>query len=214
MIKTQESLSRSCKNSINDTIITATPTYKITATLLNSWLYYLSSNQPLEEFLKVLKKEPMEDEKGYLQRGLEFENEVLNKNITEINNVLKDMRCYQLKKHKDLNVKIDNDIINIRVVGVADFIYKNCVFDIKRVSIYNLGHYLTDTTQHYIYSMLFNVKHFKYLIYDNDNDLHIESYDEDIEISTNETIRVIENFLKFLKINKLYMLYVKNWRIK
>lgn len=52
MIKTQESLSRSCKNSINDTIITATPTYKITATLLNSWLYYLSSNQPLEEFLK------------------------------------------------------------------------------------------------------------------------------------------------------------------
>lgn len=199
MIKQQEVINR--------------PTYKITATLLNSWLYYLSSSQDIEEFVKVLKKEPIEDNQGYLLRGEEFEKEVYNKQVKEINNIIEDTRCYQTRKEKDLEIKIDNQIIKIRVVGIADFIYKNCVFDIKRVSEYHLAHYLNDTTQHYIYCMLFNAKHFKYLIYDNNEDLHIESYDESVDTSTNKTISIISQFIQFLKRTNLYMLYTKNWRL-
>lgn len=196
--------------------------FYITPTLLNAWLYYIHSREESEDvakksFLNCLEKIKQEPT-SQMKRGIEFENSIRAfdenneqcEDITarEICNIIKG-GLWQEKIYKTINV----DGIEILLYGIADIIKQNKIYDIKRVSKYQLPKYYR-SSQHKIYLYCTDLPFFDYLISDG-KDVYIESYScSNINILEHELKTLIRSFLNWLKLNNYYDIYTKNWEGK
>lgn len=183
--------------------------YLITASLLNSWHYVISPDNAygnLEDFKKVLSKEPMEVTEA-IQNGFNFE-----KYMTENYEPTK-YGCYQVKLSKNITTNTGNYVL----YGILDCLKAGTIYDYKYKESYEVGSFQSS----YQHSMYFEIcpeaNKFTYVITNNykkgktleDINLYQETYlREDMNINLYQEI---DHFINWLKVNDLYDLFCKYW---
>lgn len=203
-------------------VIASNKRYLITPSLLNSWAYIWNcvdnvkeaesdkicledkkseaQEQALQDFLKTLNREPIEDN-FFMKQGRDFE-EACYRGDTCVSPIIRG-GAYQIAGTKNVTV----DGINFVMYGRLDVLKGGVIYDIKRVMKYAPQKYLK-SYQHGFYLELFDKAYeFKYLVYDG-KDLHIETYyrDQCVEITS-----VIKTFIKWLADNNLLEVYFDKW---
>lgn len=183
--------------------------YLITTSLLNSWLYLYKQDTPdMESFLKTLSriKEPPNE---FMLKGIEFENSCYDLKVDFMNKYVKNSEI-QMKGYKEIKVGDTNYL----VYGICDLLKASVIYDIKRVIKYEAPKYQW-SSQHIIYFYLFdNTETFKYLIVDDELNLHIESYFRS-DFNIEERLKtLIRDFISFLKSKNLLNLYKEKWQTK
>lgn len=142
------------------------PIYKVSATLVNSWLYYLRypTDEKLEEFKELIRGNFVENE--YVLKGRLFEQSVFDGKEGKLSEVVKDTLIQQWGK--PLYISFPSEDFSIRLSGKADSVdnLKNRIYDIKRTGKYNYNNFSDSSTcQHSFYFKIFpNIKDFYYLI--------------------------------------------------
>lgn len=172
----------------------------VTASLLESWRYCLI-NGNLKEFEKVLKKEKKEID--ILERGLQFEKEVINGNDECFSKIVEG-GAYQFYGKKILNI----DGNKVLLKGYLDVLKDSIIYDIKRPAFYKSGKYYDSFQKDCYFELVPNAKEFIFLIYDGEN-YYSERYFREDRRNIHE---VIKQFYKWLKTNDLFNLYEENWR--
>lgn len=203
----------------------ASSKFLITPSLLNSWLYMWEGTRNVKEtdkdtisledkqseaflkykqdFINTLKRLPCEPN-PYMIAGIEFEDECY-KGKTCISPIIKG-GAFQIVGTK--NVVIDG--MNFVMYGRLDVLKGGVIYDIKRIWKYSLPKYKW-SSQHGFYLDLFTrANKFVYLAYDG-NTLHKEIYYRE---DCRPTIEVIREFIRWLKDNDLFEVYVENWKSK
>ena len=201
-------------------------TFLITPSLLNSWgniwncvdyvresakdeisiedKQSLAMEKAFKEFLDTLSQLPMEPN-IYMQKGIDFEEECYKGN-TVISPIIED-GAYQVVGKKTMEI----DGLNILLYGRLDVLKGGTIYDIKRVTRYAPQKYLK-SFQHSTYLELFpSAKKFTYLVYDDTEKLHEETYyrDECVNIKV-----VIADFINWLKENDLFDNFISKWKSK
>jgi len=198
--------------------------YRLTASLLNSWLRATDPEavgNEYEDFLAVLGRE-QRPTSAAAQQGIDFENAVsivaatgeLSKGDCadrDFNAVYAfGQRCrdaaYQVRAEKEMEI----GGLPIVLVGVADFLKAGIITDIKRVLRYEYGKY-QGSAQHPMYFELFpEAVRFDYLIYDGAY-CYIEQYRRGEYRPIQETAGA---FLRYLKDAELLDEYMTKWEEK
>lgn len=186
--------------------------YLITPSLLNSWKYAISLENEygnLEDFKKVLSKEPIEPTEA-IENGFKFE-EFMIENYEATKN-----GCYQVKLFKNISTNTGNYVL----YGRLDCLKAGIIYDYKYKGNYDVGCFV-DSYQHPIYLELCpEANAFEYLISSNYKDgksldeinLYHEIYiRNELSININQEI---DNFINWLKTNELYDLYCEKWESK
>ncbi len=186
--------------------------YLITPSLLNSWKYAISLNNEygnLEDFKKVLSKEPMQETEA-IKTGFQFEDFMINNYDATKNG------CYQVKLYKNITTKTGNYVL----YGRLDCLKCGTIYDYKHKGSYDVGDF-RDSYQHLIYFEICpEASKFEYLICDNykegkelqELNIYHEVYlKEDIKMNIGEEI---DHFINWLKTNKLYDLFCEKWESK
>lgn len=192
---------------------TSKPSYKVTATLLNSWGYIWQVDDDkyqdaYDSFLKTLQriKEPPN---FFMLRGLEFEKDCYNGLVPDISKVIRD-GAYQVYVEKPLSV----DGLSVRLVGVLDALKEGTIYDIKRVNQYDLQKYYGSYQHHIYFELVEDADKFVYLVAAGTSNEYLSFYRE--EYTKEEKIDVtgaISQFYQFLRENNLWEIYEKNWQI-
>ena len=191
----------------------------VTATLINSWLFYMKSREEYEQqakedffnCLNKIKTEPTEAK----QRGIDFENKIrlcdeqdlysrTDNTVNEITDYIKGGLWQEtVSKH------IDIDGLNVLIYGKADVIKMDTIYDIKRVSTYDIGKY-THSSQHLFYLYCTGLPVFKYLVSDG-NSVFIETYT--LNAYTKNTAKAaIRDFFDWLKMTDRFETYLEKWK--
>lgn len=190
--------------------------FRITHSLLSSWLWSSQSEERYNDFLKTLRREPTQATQA-MRDGQEFENMVyacangaaVPKNHKWENGVLElgkmlSGSAFQVALGRDITV---NDI-DFRLFGILDALRFGHIFDVKFSKRYTLGKY-RNSTQHSMYFALCpEAADFTYLISDGDY-VYRETYYPD---ETEHISRYIDCFMKSLYRQNLVDLYVKNFK--
>ena len=191
--------------------------YLITPTLYNSWYYYMKSEQTLEDFLKILSKEPFEKTEAIL-KGLNFEEAIYEIDTVGLTNKVDKS---ELECAKEIANIINNGywqqsaskkIENFVLYGKADVIKGNHIYDIKRVSSYELGKY-EDSIQHKLYMEIFDISNFTYLICDGNN-IYKEYYSRKNDNLDDILSKVKEMLNWFIQTPQLFSVFDDNWQSK
>ncbi len=192
--------------------------YLITQSLLSSWMFGLKLENGYEDFLKTLKREPIQPNKNMLM-GQHFENvlnAVLNgaeiepthewyKPIMELYPTLYGSQ-QQASPSKDVVI----DGICFVLYGKLDFLKAGVIYDTKYSKTYRVGKYL-DSPQHPMYFALVPEAHeFQYKICDGKY-IYTEAYRPD-EVEPIE--KTITNFMRFLDKQNLVSTFCEHWRSK
>ena len=191
----------------------------ITATLINSWLFYIKSREEYEQqakqdFFNCLNKVKTEPTEA-MQRGIDFENKIrlcdeqdlysrTDNTVNEITDYIKGGLWQEtVTKHMDI------DGLNVLIYGKADVIKMDTIYDIKRVSTYDIGKY-THSSQHLFYLYCTGLPVFKYLVSDGNN-VFVETYTAG-EGTPKLVKSVITEFFNWLKRAELFDTYLENWK--
>jgi len=200
--------------------------YLVTHSLLGAWLYALKENpyedattekDPMEDFMKVLRREPTEATEA-MQNGIDFENLVTkivygntDKNdnwyeaaykVAEIVNG----GVLQYKAYKDIVVSG----IPVLLHGRLDCLKAGRIIDIKFTKSYEPGKYY-DSTQHPMYFELIpEAQDFTYVA-SNGTGVWQETYRRD---EARNIRRYISDFFDWLKAAGLWELYKEKWSAK
>lgn len=190
----------------------------ITQSLLSSWQWALKLENGYEDFLKTLRREPIQQTKAMLD-GIHFEN-VLNatlngaeiepdhqwyKPITELQCTLKGSQ-QQVRLSRDVKVQ-DVEFV---LYGVLDFLKEGIIYDTKYSKTYSVGKYL-ESPQHPMYFALVpEAREFYYLICDGKY-IYKETYFPD---DTEPIEKTISHFMDFLDRQDLVKIYADAWRSK
>jgi len=198
--------------------------YRLTASLLNSWLRATDPEavgNEYEDFLAALGREQRPTAPA-AQAGIDFENAVSivaeKGELTpgdcadrDVNAVYAfGQRCkgaaYQVRAEKEIEVCG----LPINLVGIADFLKAGIITDIKRVVRYEYGKY-QGSAQHPMYFELFpEAVRFDYLIYDGAY-CYIEQYRRGEYRPIKE---FAEAFLRYLRDAELIDIYMEKWEEK
>lgn len=196
--------------------------FLITQSLISSWLWSYKLETGYEDFLKTLRREPIQQNKAMLE-GIRFEN-VLNatlkgaeigidhewyKPIMELYPTLVGSQ-QQVSASRDVTV----DGIPFVLYGKLDFLKAGIIYDSKYSPRYpskgNINNYL-DSPQHPMYFALVpEAREFQYKICDGKY-IYTETYRPD-EIEPIE--RTIKHFMDFLDKQDLVKTYCDNWKSK
>jgi hypothetical protein len=192
---------------------TSNPSFKVTATLLNSWNYIYQveddkTKEAYDSFVKTLQriKEPPN---FFMQRGLDFEKDCYSGIVQDISRVIRD-GAFQVYVEKPIKV----DDMNVTLVGVLDVLKSGVIYDIKRVNQYDLQKYYTSYQHHIYFELVEDADKFVYLVAAGTNNDYVSFYQE--EYTREEKIDVskaISQFYQFLRDNGLWETYKKNWEI-
>ena len=193
--------------------------FLITQSLLSSWLWGLKLENGYEDFLKTLRREPIQQTKAMLD-GIHFENvlnAVLNgaeiepthewyKPIMELYPTLYGA-AQQASPSKNMTISG----IEFVLYGKLDFLKAGVIYDTKYSKTYrNYGKY-RDSPQHPMYFALVpEAREFQYKICDGKY-IYTETYRPD-EVEPIE--RTIKHFMDFLDKQGLVQTYCENWRSK
>jgi hypothetical protein len=194
----------------------------ITQSLLSSWLYTYKTDSGYMDFLKALRKEPVQPTKAMLD-GIRFENvlnAVLNgkeiepthewyKPIMEIYPTLVGSQ-QQVSASKDVTI----DGVPFVLYGKLDYLKAGIIYDTKYSPRYpskgNANNYI-DSPQHPMYFALVpEAMEFQYKICDGKY-IYTETYRPD-EVEPIE--RTIKHFMDFLDKQDLVSVYTKKWASK
>lgn len=198
--------------------------YLITPSLLNSWANIwncvdyvresekdeisledkqsLAREKAFAEFLDTLGRIPSEPN-DYMKKGIEFEEECYKGN-TVISPIIEN-GAYQIAGKKVI------EVIGLKILlyGRLDVLKGGTIYDIKRVVRYAPQKY-QKSYQHPVYLELFpDAKQFTYLVYDDTEKLHTETYyrDECCDVKG-----VIADFIRWLKENDLFDVFISKWK--
>ena len=202
--------------------MTNKPTYKISASLLNKYLYYLKNptQRVLDELIDTLNGVFVGNE--YTKRGEDFENEVFEGKHGKLSQLVQN-----LPRNTWANKVIDFGDFNVLISGKMDAIDKDkrIIYDIKRIGENSINNYNdANTVQHTLYYYINDdFDKFYYLLavsnsMDNDPEkIRVEvKYMErpDQEELENKVISVINDFFNFLKEKGLWKLYTEKQQAK
>lgn len=201
--------------------------YMVTHTLLGAWQHAMAENpyadatteeDPMEDFLKVLRREPREATEA-MQNGLDFEELVTgiangaewqtdkeNKWYDAAAKVAGIVRGgqFQVKAKKTLTVAGTE----ILLFGVLDVLKAGTIYDIKFSKGYDRGKYF-DSTQHPAYFQLIpEAQEFTYLV-SNGSAVYTETYRRE---DTRSIVPTIADFLSWLDSTGLDGIYREKWR--
>lgn len=171
-----------------------------------------------EEFLKTLRREPIQQTKAMLN-GIRFENclnAVLNgaeidtthewyKPITELASELQGAQ-QQVRLSRDISV----GDINFVLYGVLDYLRAGVIYDAKFSKTYKVGKYLTSPQTSMYFALVPEASKFSYKICDGEW-VYTETYTPD-QVEPIE--RTIKNFIDYLKRTSLLDVYLSNWQSK
>ena len=183
--------------------------YLITPSLLNSWKYAISQDNDygnLEDFKKVLSREPMESNEA-IELGFQYE-EFMIENYEQTKH-----GCYQVKLSKNVTTNTGNYVL----YGRLDCLKAGKIYDYKYTRSYDVGKFY-DNYQTPIYLELEpNAREMEYLVCNNyregkaleELNIYHEVYRRDeIHIDIKQEI---DNFISWLEANKLLDLYHEKW---
>jgi len=192
--------------------------FLITQSLLSSWLYTYKKEDGYEEFLKTLRREPIQQNKAMLE-GIRFENVLcaaLNgAEIAPTHEWYKPiMELYPTLYGAQQQVSLSRDVtingVRFVLYGKLDFLKAGIIFDTKYSKTYRVGKYL-DSPQHPMYFALVpEAREFQYKICDG-RYIYTETYRPD-EVEPIE--RTIKQFMDFLDRMGLADTFCENWRSK
>jgi hypothetical protein len=190
---------------------TSKHSFKVTATLLNSWNYIYEvdddkTKEAFDSFVKTLQriKEPPN---FFMQRGLDFEKDCYNGLVPDISKIIRD-GAFQVYVEKQIKV----DDLDVKLVGVLDCLKEGVIYDIKRVNQYDLQKYYQSNQHQMYFELVGDADKFVYLIAAGTNNEYVSFYQEEYTRADKVDItKVISNFFKFLRDNKLWETYTKNW---
>lgn len=188
----------------------------ITPTLLNSWSYCIK-NGTLEDFIKVLNKEPFEDTESII-KGKAFEK-YMQENYKETLS-----GAYQVKVSKEYG--------DYLLYGIIDCLKGGIIYDYKYTQNYDVGKFFNNHQTLMYLEMVPEARKMVYLItnkfekieYADNNfkdiksvaydigDIFREEYTKDLFPETIKT--VIHKFEEWLKIYGLYETYTEKWKCK
>lgn len=182
------------------------PIYKVSATLVNSWLYYLKypSDEKLEEFKNLIRGIFVENE--FILRGRNYEQEVFEGKQGDISKLVEGTLIQ--KWGKPAYISFVNEGFSVRVAGKADSVdnITSRIYDIKRTNRYHKNNFSDNSTcQHYFYFKLFpNIKDFYYVVAEGKGDsvehVHIEHKKRPPEEELNKKVLdYIKGVLTFVK---------------
>lgn len=192
--------------------------FLITQSLLSSWLWSYKLETGYEDFLKTLRREPIQQTKAMLE-GIRFENclnAVLDgaeiepthewyEPITQLANELQGAQ-QQAALYKDVTI----GGIDFVLYGKLDYLRAGIVYDTKYSKTYRVGKYL-DSVQHPMYFALVpEAREFQYKICDGKY-IYTETYRPD-EVDPIEN--TIKHFMEFLDKMNLVQVYTENWKSK
>lgn len=175
--------------------------YRITHSLLSSWIYYLEHGNK-DEFISVLKREVIPDNEHF-QRGRKFEQDCVDGKVKGISEIIEG-GCYQVRATKKINI----NGYDLLLVGVLDVLKAGIIYDIKSTMKYDAGKFY-ESTQHPMYFELVpEAEEFVYLIESNGN-IFYEAYNRD---ETRDIKIDIKCFLDYLGNNpELLDIYLEKW---
>ena len=192
-------------------------TYKITASLLNSWLYHMGSQS--KSSMKSLVDSLENKFKGnkWTRRGTIFEQEVVEGKHGKLSEIIKPLKkqvwCEKILETKDFK---------LRIAGKLDALDENkkVIYDIKRVDRYFEGKYDEDKTVQHLFYFYLNpeVKDFYYLIVEGEGNEIVKQHlvhktrPEEKELEAMVLEKIVD-FINFLKVNDLWEVYKKNQEI-
>lgn len=189
---------------------------KVTASLLNSWLYATdceATDAQYESFLSTLAQAKTPPTSAMLE-GIAFEDKinayVLTGALDEQREVVKAFGDRliggQLQVRWEQPERISG--VDVLLVGVADCVKAGVISDIKRVQRYEYGKY-QHSPQHPMYMKLCpTALKFDYLIYDGAY-CYSETYRRGDYSPIEQTI---ETFFHFLRGADLWGIYEKHWK--
>ena len=192
--------------------------FLITQSLLSSWLWSYKLEDGYDDFLKTLRREPIQQTKAMLE-GIRFENclnAVLDgaeiepthewyKPITQLANELQGAQ-QQAALSKDVTI----GGVGFVLYGKLDYLRAGIVYDTKYSKTYRVGKYL-DSVQHPMYFALVpEAREFQYKICDGKY-IYTETYRPD-EVEPIE--RTIKHFMDFLDKQNLVKTYCEFWKSK
>lgn len=200
--------------------------YMVTHSLLSAWQYAMKENpyadatteeDPMEDFLKVLRREPREATEA-MQNGLDFEalcyrlargiNETTNKDdkwYDAASQIAETIRggVIQYKAKTALTVAGTE----ILLFGVLDVLKAGTIYDIKFSKGYDRGKYF-DSTQHPAYFELVpEAREFTYLV-SNGSAVFTETYRRE---ETRSIVPTIADFFSWLDAAGLMWYYQQKW---
>ena len=192
--------------------------YRITKTLLDSWMWSYKRYDGYDGFIKTLNRQKIPVTKAMLD-GTRFENcvnGVLDGNCIEPDHEWYDgiMQVADRVQGSQQQVVLYRDIkvdgVNFLIHGILDYLRAGVVFDCKFSKNYHLNHYL-NSTQHPVYMYLVpEARRFEYCVSDGKY-LYVESYPRDI---VPELEPIILNFKRFLEKQNLVETYCDKWRVR
>lgn len=192
--------------------------YLITQSLISAWQWGLTLENGYEDFLKTLKRDPIQPNKNMLM-GQHFENclnAVLNgaeinathewyKPIKELYPVLSGAQ-QQAAFAKDITV----NGITFVCYGVLDFLKAGIIYDTKYSKTYHVGKYLNSPQHPMYFALVPEAREFQYKICDGKY-VYTETYHPD-EVKPIE--QTIKHFMDFLDKQNLVKTYCDNWKSK
>lgn len=192
--------------------------YYITPTLLNSWSYCIK-NGTLEDFIKVLNKEPFEDIESII-KGKEFEA-YMQENNEETKN-----GAYQVKVSKEYG--------DYLLYGIIDCLKGGVIYDYKYTKNYDVGKFFNNHQTLMYLEAVPEASKMVYLItnkFDKEiplsaplnyeycgeyeykvGDIFREEYTKDMFPETIDSI--LHKFETWLKQYNLFDLYAEKWKCK
>ncbi|MBQ7959769.1 MAG: hypothetical protein IJ285_00950 [Clostridia bacterium] len=192
--------------------------FRITQTLLNSWLYVYKTDSGWTDFINTLNHKKNPPTKAILD-GIKFENiinacldgqelamdlewfEPISRLLPVLNGAQKQVTVFK-------NITVDG--VPFVLHGVLDFLKAGVIFDTKFSQTYKVGKYL-DSPQHPMYFELVpEAYEFQYLVCDGKY-VYKETYQPD-EVEPIEA--KIRQFMNFLDRENLVDVFCNLWKIK
>jgi hypothetical protein len=190
------------------------PTYKVSASLVNAYIYLRDnpSERVFNEFKDRLQN--IYPDNNFLQRGLDFEEEVFDGKHGKLSELVKD-----LDKQVFAGKTLDFNDFMVRISGKLDVIdkTKKRIYDIKRVSKVSNTKYDTSVQHLFYFYIMPEMEDFYYLVVAGDDVLKekVLYYKRPAEKDLEElVVSAIEEFFSFLKKENLWETYTQNNQYK
>jgi len=186
--------------------------FLITPSLYSSWKYWMDSDdEGTASILNTLNKAELVKTPA-MQAGIDFEDNI-RKVCEGVDS--EDFCVMEVAKivcggmwQMRISRKLDGDL----VYGIADVIKRDTIFDIKRVSQYELGKY-EGSIQHLIYMYATEIPNFKYLISDG-NEVYVEAYYWESQSFNLLKSRIADLKDSLLADTELSLAFNKNWKYR
>lgn len=192
--------------------------FRITQTLLSSWLWAHKLDDGYEDFLRTLRREKNPPTKAMLD-GVKFEGmvnahldgaplDMEHKWARVIGEVADELKGSQ--KQVTLFRDITVSGVPFLLHGVLDFLRAGVIYDTKFSTKYSVGKYLNSPQHPMYFALVPEAYEFKYIVSDGKY-VYGERYTpKDIE----PIEKTIAQFMEFLERHKLVDLYCENWKTK